>query len=370
MSTRIAAVLCSFLAAAPFGCDRGSAETPVANSSNASTPTAAPTGPSAVAPAAAASSRPTPPPSAVSNRVTVGPITAEPGMVDFGLVDPKALVEVEVTLSNSSDAPIEIIASKPTCQCTTVDMTGKVIPARGSIQMPISMQTSAAVGIKQAAVSLLFRDIAQPMQVGLKAEVAYSVVARPLPYIDALEESRLSGTFDLESPNGQPFRVISVQGKSPTFVGFDPARDAPRARYTLGYDFRGLAASAVPKYMLIETDREDCPLVDIRVRHEATRLSPGFRFAEFRSMVGAIAPGESGGFTLEVEDMGPLRFDTVYAVSPDATAELLSQHSDGKNLLVSVNVTPRAGFTGLLQVPVTFVAGGRTAEQLVYAIVR
>lgn len=343
----------------------GEQSSPPAASAPAAAPAATAVAASAV-PSAAAAPAST---QTTVNRVVAGPITAEPGMVDFGLVEPRALVEVEVTLTNSSDQPVEIVASKPTCQCTTVDMTGKVIPARGRITMPVAMQTSAAVGVKQAAVSLLFKGVSAPMQVGLKAEVAYSVVARPVPYIDALDPARLSGTFDLESPDGKPFAVRAVQGEPPAFVGFDPKADAPRSRYTLRYDFRGLNANAVPKYLLVETDRADCPLVDLRVRHPATRIAPALKFAEFRSMLGRVAPGGSGEFDLEIEEMGNLRIDTVYALSPDATVELLSQNSDGKNLLVKVKVTPRPGFAGLLQIPVTFVAGGRTAEQLVYGVV-
>ena len=116
----------------------------------ASTPAAAPA--TTVAASSNASAAAPASPQTAVNRVVAGPISAEPGMVDFGLVEPRAMVEVEVTLTNSSDQPVEIVASKPTCQCTTVDMTGKVIPARGSITMPVSMQTSAAVGVKQAAV--------------------------------------------------------------------------------------------------------------------------------------------------------------------------------------------------------------------------
>ncbi|MFZ9691143.1 MAG: DUF1573 domain-containing protein [Phycisphaerales bacterium] len=357
----------SIVTVALVACGEQPDSAPKASSTATPAPAVAPAASTSgtTAPATSSPARPASPP----NRVVAGPITAEPGMVDFGLVEPRALVEVSVTLTNSSDQPIEIIASKPTCQCTTVDMTGKVVPARGSITMPVSMQTSAAVGVKQAAVSLLFKGVPTPMQVGLKAEVAYSVVARPVPYIDALDPSRLSGTFDLESPDGKPFEVRAVQGEAPIFMGFDPRSDAPRSRYTLRYDFRGLNANAVPKYLLVETDRADCPLVDLRVRHPATRIAPALKFAEFRSMLGRVPAGGSGEFDLEIEEMGNLRIDTVYALSPDATVELLSQTSDGKNLLVKVKVTPRPGFAGLLQIPVTFVAGGRTAEQLVYGVV-
>lgn len=307
--------------------------------------------------------------------VTAGPITASPGAVDFGLVSPKTVVEATFILRNDSDAPVRILASQPTCQCTAVEMAGKTIPARGSIEMPVSMETSGAVGVKQAAVSMIFEGVDMPMRVGLQAEVAYSVVARPLPYIttfgpgNQFDAARLAGTFRLESVDGEPFEIRSVQGQAPAFVDFDPGGDALRNAYDLRYDFRGLAANDVPKYLLVETDREDCPLVDLRVRHPSTRITPAFKFAQFRSMLGRAKAGETNTFSVEVEEMGPLRFDTVYALSPDATADLVSQRSDGKNLLVTVEVVPRKGFEGLLEVPVTFVAGGRTGEHLVYGLV-
>ena len=307
--------------------------------------------------------------------VTAGPITATPGSVDFGLVAPKTVVEATFVLRNDSDAPIRILASQPTCQCTAVEMAGEVVPARGSLAMPVSMETSGAVGVKQAAVSMIFEGVDTPMRVGLQAEVAYSVVARPVPYIttfgpgNQFDPARLAGTFRLESVDGEPFEVRSVQGETPSFVGFDPASESPRSAYELRYDFRGLAANAVPKYLLVETDREDCPLVDLRVRHPSTRIAPAFKFAQFRSMLGRAKAGEPTAFSIEVEEMGSTRFDMAYALSPDATADLVSQRSDGKNLLVTVEVTPRKDFTGLLEVPVTFVAGGRTSEHIVYGLV-
>jgi len=351
------------------------ASTATATSSTSST-SASPSGPSegASASVAAATS-----PGFGSRRagpaVVAGPITATPGSVDFGLVAPKTVVDATFVLRNDSDAPVRILASQPTCQCTAVEMAGKTIPARGSIEMPVSMETSGAVGVKQAAVSMIFEGVDTPMRVGLQAEVAYSVVARPLPYIttfgpgNQFDPNRLAGTFRLESVDGEPFEVLSVQGDAPAFVGYDPAQDPPRSAYELRYDFRGLAANAVPKYLLVETDREDCPLVDLRVRHPSTRITPAFKFAQYRSMLGRAKAGEPNTFSIEIEEMGPLRFDTVYALSPDATADLVSQRSDGKNLLVTVEVVPRKDFTGMIEVPVTFVAGGRTSEHLVYGLV-
>lgn len=298
-----------------------------------------------------------------------GPILAEPASVDYGIVAPRTLIEAEIVLTNTLDRPVRIIAAQPTCTCTTVDVTGEVIPAGGRLAMPMAMQTSAAVGLKSAAVTLLFEGIDTPLRVQISAEVAYSVRAVPVPYIDALSPQRLRGTFELESVDGEPFRVIAVQGATPDFEGFDPASDPPRNRYRLGYDFRGLPCPEVPKYLLVQTDREDCPLVDLRVRHECTRIQPALSLAEFRAMTGRIRPGDSGEFTIEIKNMGRSRVDQVFTISPDARVELVGQEADGSSVLCTVRVTPRADFSGLLQLPVNFSAAGKTAELLVFGLV-
>ena len=300
---------------------------------------------------------------------SAGPIVAQPASVDYGIVAPRTLIETEITLTNTLDRPVRIMAAQPTCTCTTVDVTGEVIPARGTLKMPMGMQTSAAVGLKSAAVTLLFEGIDTPLRVQISAEVAYSVRAVPVPFIDALAPERLRGTFELESVDGEPFEVIAVQGQAPAFEGFDPATDPKRNRYRLAYDFTGLDCPEFPKYLLVQTDREDCPLVDLRVRHQCTRIQPGLSLAEFRAMTGRIPPGESGEFTIEIKNMGRARVDQVFTISPDATVELVGQEADGSSVLCTVRVTPRPGYGGLLQLPATFVAAGNTAELLVFGLV-
>lgn len=334
------------------------------------TPAAAAQGPARAATAGTAAVPAAAPPAPRSVEAgTDGPILAEPASVDYGIVAPRALLEAEIVLTNTLDRPVRIIAAQPTCTCTTVDVTGEVIPARGTLKMPMAMQTSAAVGLKSAAVTLLFEGVPTPLRVQISAEVAYSVRAVPVPFIDALSPQRLRGTFELESVDGEPFRVIAVQGAAPAFEGFDPATDTPRSRYRLAYDFTRLACAEVPKYLLVQTDREDCPLVDLRVRHECTRIQPALSLAEFRAMTGRIRPGESGEFTIEIKNMGRGRVDQVFTISPDARVQLVSQQADGSSVLCTVKVTPRPGFQGLLQLPVNFSAAGKTAELLVFGLV-
>jgi hypothetical protein len=345
------------------GCDDGSSAPP---------PAAASSGRAETAPAAGAASAAVPPATPATAPIgaaVAAAVTAEPMSVDFGLVEPRTLVEAEITLRNHLDRPLRIVAAQPTCTCTMVDVTGETIPPNGTLLMPMSMQTSASVGVRTAAVTLLFEGVPTPLRVEIAAEVAYSVRAVPQPFIDALAPERLQGAFEVESVDGLPFRVLAVQGEAPQFEGHDPQRDPPRNRYRLRYDFTGLECPEVPKYLLVQTDRADCPLVDLRVRHPCTRIQPTLSIAEFRSMVGRLGPGERGEFTIEIRNMGRSRVDAVSTFSTDARVRIVGQETDGTSILCTIEVIPSPGFRGLLQLPVNISAAGRTTELLVYGIV-
>jgi len=295
-----------------------------------------------------------------------GPILADPPGVDFGVVRPETVVETKIRLINPLDRPVTITRAIPSCQCTTIDMQGKTIPARGSLEMPMSMKTAKSVGKRSANISLAFGGLTQVLMVTIECEVALPIRAEP-PFLDALAPERMRGTFTLAAQDGRPFRVLSVDGKPPVAVGGEAGDRAPKERVTLAYD---LTVGPVPKYLVVETDRDDCPLVDLRVRHETTRISPPFKVGEFRSTAGRIRPGGRGTFELEIKNMGAGRPVTVRSLSPDATVTLVGQKPDPANVLLEVEVAPRAGFEGLLAFPVEIVAGGQRYEHLVYASVR
>jgi hypothetical protein len=296
-----------------------------------------------------------------------GPILADPPGVNFGVVRPETIVEATIKLMNPLDHPVRIVRAVPSCQCTTIDMVGKVIPARGMIEMPMSMKTAKSVGQRSANVSLAFEGLQQVLVVAIECETALPIRANP-PFVDAQVAERMKGTFEIAAQDGKAFRVISVNGKPPVSAGGgDPS--SPRASHRLAYDFTA-PGFRVPKYVLVETDRDDCPLVDLRVRHETTRISPPFAVAEFRSSAGRIAPGGTGSFELEIKKMGEARVTGVRSLSPDATVRIEGQKADGSSVLLTVAVTPRAGFEGLLVLPVEITAAGKRYEHLVFASVR
>lgn len=308
-----------------------------------------------------------------------GPVRAEPSKIDFGIRSPGSTADGTVTLVNTLDRPLKIVKATPSCQCTGVDVLGKEVPANGKLTFPISIKLSKAPVKKQADLKIMFEGFpAFVLRVELEAEVAYPIRATP-GFLDIQQSVSpampLSGTFTLAASDGKPFSIIAVQGAAPPYVDFVPGKDAPRASYTLSYNFtetvQANSGRTVPPYVVVETDRADCPLVDLRVRHESTHISPKFKVHEFRSTLGRIAPGEAGEFELEIENMKSQRITGVRSLSPKATAELVEQTSDEKGSVnIKVKVTPAAGFTGLLFFPVEISAGAVSSRQLVIGSVR
>ena len=307
----------------------------------------------------------------VARQMALCPVKAAKPALDAGLVAPNTDVKFEATLLNTLDRPVKCIRSAPSCTCTTVDMLGMVIPAGGTLNVPLSMRTSGATGEKTAMVVLTFEDVPGVVQLSIRAEVSYPVRAwqqnpgpdgkpRRDPFINAYDiKSNIAGEVTVESIDGKAFRVLGVGGKQPVFVDWDPANQGPRESYRVRYDFTVPAGAAVPAYLVIETDRPDARLIDLRVRHESTRISPGFGFAQYRENVGIIAPGQTKMFELEIKHANGVRIDAVNSTDPRIESKLIGQKPGAEEgLLVSVAITAKAGTSGLVLSNLRFVGVG------------
>ncbi|MSR41226.1 MAG: DUF1573 domain-containing protein [Phycisphaerales bacterium] len=293
---------------------------------------------------------------------SAGPITASPASVDFGVVRPHSVVEGTIRLTNTSSQPIILEKATPSCTCTTVDMEGKSIPANGSLDMPMSMKTNDAIGAKVAKVTMVFRGVPQPLIVTYNAETAFIVRASP-PYIDTttadlsgkieLDASKLRGEFKLQADDRKTFRVLSVDNAAPSFVGFDPKTDAPRFEYTLSYNFASIPETSIPRWIIVETDREDCPLVDLRVRHPATRYVPTIPFEQFRASAGATAPNQPAEFSILLKKFVG-RILAVKSGDPRFKVTSTRQTSDESGILIHVELGINPSVRGTYLFPVHF----------------
>jgi hypothetical protein len=203
-------------------------------------------------------------------------------------------------------------------------MTGKVIPAKGFLEMPMSLKTASSVGKRSAKINMVFEGFDQLLSVELIAETAYQVRANP-PFIDALAPERMKGYFELIARDEQPFTVLTVDGAPAKHADGSPM--TPATRHVVVYDFTQLGTRPVPPYLIVETDHPKSPLVDLRVRHETTRIMPALSFAEFREV------------EVQIKNMGAQRLTGVESLDPAFKVELLSQTSDGEGLLAKIRFT-------------------------------
>ncbi len=246
-------------------------------------------------------------------------------------------------------------------------MTGKVIPAKGFIEMPMSMKTASSVGKRSAKINLVFEGLDQLLSVELVAETAYQVRANP-PFIDALAPERMKGFFELIARDNQPFMVLTVDGAPAKHADGSPM--TPAVRHVVSYDFTQLGSRPVPPYLIVETDHPKSPLVDLRVRHETTRISPALSFAEFRENVGILKPQGSTEVEVQIKNMGTQRLTGVESLDPAFKVELLSQTSDGEALLAKVRFTDVALPKGTFLRSCRFKTAQKQADFLLYGCVR
>lgn len=350
-----------------LGCDGGGSQPSGAVQPAANTPATTP----AVSPQpATAETNAAPQEGAVESLDELPPIRLEPEVLDFGIVPPSVSKEGVVRLVNTGTRELEILTVQPSCKCTTLeDMSGKKIPAGGSIELRAVMKAQSAPGKKGADIKVLIDGYSQVVPIQLKQEVSLPVRVSP-SYLNVVKGMPTTGRTVIESVDKQPFTICAVGGKKPNLVGFDPEKDAPRSQYLLDWDFeRDFAPGEAKRYWIIETDREDCPLVDIFVRHETTVLIPrGIAPTEYRHTFGRQEQGSTYDFVLELTKMSA--GETIVAAASSSSAarvELVDSKLEGDVMRVFLRVVPNADVLGVTWIPfMVYSSTGRQVEQAVW----
>ena len=335
---------------------------------------------SAFAPAASAQGAP------AARQQQPSPIVVTPETVDLGIVAPGSTNPGRFILVNRGSKPIKMLSAIPNCKCTAITpVEGKVIEPGGTFELAASLAAPRVPGDKEAVVFLTFEG-APPLQAKIKGEVRLPILATP-PFVDALRDV-VNGTVTLRSLDGKPFSVLRSGGAAPAFIGFDPAKDAPRAEYTIAWSLSGRAASDMPLWWFVWTDREDCDAIPLRVRDEATGSRHDMdRFKRFwivkESLVmagrGSVGAPHKGEIELEhynppkkgaVENPAWREAKSVRSLNADVDVRLVGRRdagADGTMLEVEFTAKRAGPIEGLLEietatgkgtVPFAFFAGG------------
>jgi hypothetical protein len=320
--------------------------------------------------------------SAANNPAGWPPIEFQPPVLDFGVLPPGGSGRAAVKIWNVGTTPLAIFRGIVSCGCTKADqLDGRVIQPGSYTEFNTTMEMKSGLGEKREKLTIFFRGYEQvrpPVIFDFHAEVSLPIRATP-PHLTALDPQSdmdiLSGEFVLESLDGEPFRILAVNGRPPDYTEFDPTGDAPRNRYSLRWDLAPfVSAGQVPWFWIVETDRADCPIIDLRVRHRTTRAQrvPGRRWAprDQRILLGVIPNGEP----IEIETKIQFPIDTpppvhtayVASDSPILRAELINAWADESYLRYKIRVTPHDAPPGLLYEKIRlFAAGGESPLRII-----
>jgi hypothetical protein len=300
------------------------------------------------------------------------PLEFQPVEMNFGVLDPGTAGQGVTRVWNTGDKPLRILKSITSCGCTSAqDLSGRTIPPGGSIDFTTTMEMKSGLGDKMEKVTIFFEGYGNTQVVYFyKAEVSRAVRAIP-PYMTADDRGRpiLSGELVLEARDGRAFRVLAAHGRAPEFVGFDPARDQPAARYTIRWDITPEhQAGAVPWFWVFETDHPDAPLVDVRVRHASTmpaREQGAWVPKDQRLILDLLRAGVPTEVTAKVEYNGGFTPDasgaSISGPGERFAVELAEAKVDGRLLKFRIRVTPRPGPPGLIYEEIALHASGHSA---------
>ena len=269
----------------------------------------------------------------------VPPVRVLPAELKFGPVAPGATVTGTVTLNNFSDQPVRILSVQPSCKCTTTqDLNGKVIPAKGSLELEASLESQSTAGGKTTNIKVLFEGFSQVLTIPLSADISRVVRSTP-PYINAVGGGagapvpNESGTLLIDSLDGAPFSILSVQGRPPQFPGGGSDAGEAATSHRIRYDLRDHfgADGLLPRFLVVETDHPDAPVIEVMVRHKSVdlQLNRNFKVVDYKMNLGRVAPGgevEHVFVAHEATTLGDLVMVTPQC--PHVTVEITGQSVD------------------------------------------
>ena len=297
------------------------------------------------------------------------PITVTPQRLDFGFMLPNTNARGPLTLLNTGAEPVTLLSVTASCKCTTItDAAGVTIEPGKTFVIETELSGAPMQGARRSQLKIIAKGYARPIQVAVQGEVALPVRAVPA-YINLVGERARSGQTIIESTDGKPFRVLSVNGKPPSIVPQEAPGDA-HARHTLAWDFP--EGATLPDFWMVETDHPSCALVDVRVRNANPIKRPVLRMREYRVNAGRIDPVD--GVRIEVQSKDATApFDVVSikgGVACPVTAELVESHAEDEGMVAVIRLKPLPDARGFFADTLIVGSGGKLQELDLFGTIR
>ncbi|MFM9956571.1 MAG: DUF1573 domain-containing protein [Phycisphaerales bacterium] len=355
---------------------------------------APPAPPASTAPTAPATPPAAQPPSATPP-ATGKPVTATPGLPptgagetgpmptiavvgpqtqQIGRKSPLELISGTFRLRNTGDKALTVTKIEAGCRCTNGVVSNPVIAPGGETQLNYELDLRGTLGPLRKPIRVRFAGFDRSLEVVVQGELHYDIRAEP-PTLKAGPNGE--SQFTLTSLDGKPFRVLSVQGESPTVVSKVPSDGEAAVSWTLVTNVN----RTMPYAVVVETDHPTAPVIDLRVMGGVTaqRETPYFKNINDISIgrhlvnLGVVKPGGSTEFDFyitRIKDFGkPV---TLATDGGDVKLELVElgawRRPDDNH--VKVKATFREGVKGVQLFPVYVTSEGKTNRTWACAVVK
>lgn len=300
------------------------------------------------------------------------PIVIVGEVPDFGYQTPRTKATLTITVANQGDEVLEIEEVKGDCSCTDAHAIGTdlLLDPGEAIDVHVEMEVPTVLGNHSKSLFIRCKGFETAAHIPLLIESGHPI--RVNGGTEFAVVTTKSGAIGLDSVDGVPFTVTSVDGQAPKFL----AGSADRAglEFVIEYDLSKYSRSNLPHALVIETDHPSCRMFDVPVLivgmsplQDAQKWHAMDPIALFPSL-----PGDrpfSGMVTMTGAKPVVGTRITGSASTEGATVQMgkVRPHERRIGLNVDYTVTPPAGFRGLFKTTVTLKMADHEASFEVYA---
>lgn len=273
--------------------------------------------------------------------------------VNFGVNKPLAFVNEQMTLMNSGDKPITIARAIGECSCTDATILGNdhVLDPGEQLDILFAVEFPRTMGLQTKHVLVYEEGNETPYMVPFDFEVGYPIRvnggAQFAIIIDPV------GEFVVDSVEGKPFKVISINGAEPGYNGYDPKTQWPQSKYTLTYNWTKLSQNEIPRWVVVETDLPDAEMVVFPARvpnHQPITDRRQWAAMDEFIATGPISAEQPSHVTMLFSGRAPKpgKQLSVTSTNPNVGVRIINarQPDRGGGMQVDFEITPNAGATG------------------------
>lgn len=199
-------------------------------------------------------------------------LTFEPRVLDFGFIRLGERATGTALVRNDGLTPLTILGGRAACGCTSLEIEEGITLAPGeTTPVTATFKPSSKLGRWRTSLRVVV-DQAGFFELPVFGEVTRTIRTVP-PRIDFRGGDQVEIT--LQALDNVPFRVQSVHGNVPRYSnnqqGVEPGDAA--TLHTLLVDVPPGECKTFPRWLIIETDHPELPLVDLGILHNCTELS-------------------------------------------------------------------------------------------------